>query len=298
MASASDTVLTLNNGIKMPALGLGVFQSGPEDTVNAVKTALSVGYRMIDTAAAYMNEAEVGKGILESGLSRDEVFVQTKLWLSDYGYDQTLHAFDRSMKKLKLETLDLYLLHWPAPNEFDKTLASWKAAAELYEQGRVRAIGVCNFSVTDLKNLMDAQGIMPVVNQVELHPFLAQPELQKTSDELGIITQAWSPIGGIIRYWGQPDSETDPLQNATLVSIAEKHQKTPAQIILRWHLQLGRSIIPKSVNSERIRENANLFNFELSPEEMTAISALNRNVRSGPDPEQVGTTTFDIKIED
>lgn len=289
-------LLKLNNGIEMPALGLGVYQSSPEDTVSAVKAALADGYRMVDTAAAYLNEEAVGQGLRECDVAREEVFVQTKLWMSDYGYDRTMHAFDRSMRKLGLDYLDLYLLHWPVPRQFDKTVDTWKAVEKILADGRVRAIGICNARAADLRNLIERTNVVPAVNQVELHPYFAQPELQKADRELGIITQAWSPIGGVARYWG--DGSKDPLTDETIAGIAAKYGKTNAQIILRWHIELGHSVIPKSVHADRIRENGDIFDFSLTPEEVGTISGLNVDARSGPDPEEVTPELFNFAIED
>lgn len=291
-------ILPLNNGVEMPLLGLGVYQSGHTEAVDAVKTALACGYRMIDTAAAYMNEEQVGRGIRESDVPRDEIFVQTKLWMSDYGFDRTLRAFDRSMRKLGLEILDLYLLHWPMPKQFDLTIESWKAAVKLLGEGRVRAIGMCNSSSTDLKRLADAAGVTPAVNQVELHPYFAQPELQTADREMGIVTQAWSPIGGVKRYWGKGAAQDDPLQDSAITGLAEKYGKTPAQIVLRWQIELGHSIIPKSVHANRIRENGEIFDFSLTADEVAAINAINRDERGGPNPAEVTPQVFDLKIED
>lgn len=287
---------TLHNGVVMPSVGLGVYQSSPEDTAQAVSTALGLGYRLIDTAAAYGNEQQVGEGIRNSGVAREDVFVTTKLWISDYGYDEALHAFDRSMGKLGLDTLDLYLLHWPMPNEWERTLGAWKAAEKLLADGRTRAIGVCNFSPDDLDRLAAETDIVPAVNQVELHPFFTQAPLRAAGERLGIVTQAWSPIGGVNRY--AADDGADPLTHATVTAIAERHGKTPAQVILRWHLEHGVSVIPKSVHEARIRENFDLFDFALSPEEVAAIDALDTGTRGGPDPAKVDTQTFSFKIED
>jgi diketogulonate reductase-like aldo/keto reductase len=290
--------LKLHNGVDLPALGLGVYQSGPNETVAAVQVALSNGYRMIDTAAAYFNEEHVGRALGETDIPRDEIFVQTKLWISDYGFDKALHAFDRSMGKLDLETLDLYLLHWPVPKEIDLTVESWKALIRLQEEGRVRAIGICNASMTDLSALIEATGVVPTVNQVELHPYLAQPGLRKAGADLGIVTQAWSPIGGVKRYHG-PGAETDdPLRDPVIVGLAEKHCKAPAQIILRWQIEHGNSIIPKSVRPERIRENGDIFDFTLSAEEVASVDALDRAERGGPDPAKVRQSLFNLVIED
>src|SRR4051812_11892361 len=223
--------LTLNNGVSMPAFGLGVYQSKPEETVEAVKSAIEGGYGLIDTAAAYFNEPQVGEGVRQSGVDRENIFITTKLWMSDYGYNETLHAFDRSMRKLGLDYLDLYLLHWPVPTDFDKTVAAYKAAEKLLTKKRVRAIGVCNFSPQHLKELRTRSSVTPAVNQVELHPFFPQKELREAGAKLGIVTQAWSPIGGVKRYWVQ-NSETpqDPLSHPTVARLSEKYGKTPAQI--------------------------------------------------------------------
>ncbi|MFB4204369.1 Morphine 6-dehydrogenase [wastewater metagenome] len=285
-------MLTLGNGLGMPAFGLGVFQSGPAETVEAVRTALADGYRLIDTATRYMNEAQVGQGIRESGVPRDDLFVQTKLWISDYDYDRALRSFDRSMEELGLETLDLYFLHWPVPKHFERTLESWKAAVRLLEEGRVRAIGVCNASPDDIRRLTEASGVTPAVNQVELHPYLAQPELRKANREMGVVTQAWSPIGGIKRYLGEAAATGDPLRDPVVVSLAERYGKTPAQIVLRWHIELGNSVIPKSVRAGRIHENGDIFDFSLTRDEVAAIEALDRGERGGPDPAEVTPETF------
>lgn len=289
--------LTLNNNLNMPMLGLGVYQSSAEETVFAVKEALNYGYRLIDTAAAYMNEEPVGQGIRESGIERSNIFVQTKLWMSDYGYDQTLHAFDRSMRKLGLDYLDLYMMHWPVPKQFDATVESWQAIAHLFTEKRIRALGVCNFSADDLDQLIERTGVTPMVNQVELHPYFTQEEIRREGQKRQIITQAWSPIGGVQRYWQGHDG-SDPLQDPVIIKIANKYNKSPAQIILRWHIELGNAVIPKSVSLKRIRENADIFNFSLSQEEVAAISALDSRKRGGPDPAEVTPQLFDFKIED
>ena len=298
MSTIKIPVLKLNNGVEMPALGLGVYQSPPEQTVEAVKTALEFGYRLVDTAAAYFNELQVGEGIRQSGIDRSEVFITTKLWISDYGFDQTLHAFDRSMRNLGLDYLDLYLLHWPVPKQFDKTVESWKAAETLLKEKRVRAIGICNAGPKHLDDLIARTDVAPAVNQVELSPFFSQPDLRAVHQRLGIITQAWSPIGGVNRYWTKSDGPGDPLRNPVITDIAQRHAKTPAQIILRWHIELGNSAIPKSVQPERIRENADIFNFSLDEAEVSAINSLDTGRRGGPDPELVDSQLFDIKIPD
>jgi len=300
VATSKGPVYKLNNGTEMPALGLGSFHSEPEKTVAAVRAAVADGYRLIDTAAAYLNEQQVGEGVRSSGISREEIFVITKLWISDYGYDQALHAFDRSLRKLGLDFLDLYLLHWPVPSAFETTVNSYKAAMKLLAEGRVRAIGVCNFRTIDLDKLIEQTGHIPAVNQVELHPFFNQLELRKADDKHGIITQAWSPIGGVKRYGAKASKEgaQDPLSYPTVALIAKNYGKTAAQIILRWQIELGTSPIPKSVRPERISENIDIFDFALTSEEVQAINALDTGERSGPDPEHVNPQTFSITIRD
>jgi len=275
-------VLTLNNGVTMPAVGFGVFQSGPAETVGAVKTAIGLGYRLIDTASAYANEAQVGEGVRESGVDRGDVFVTTKLKPDDCGYDSALSAFDASMAALGFDTLDLYLLHWPLPHRFETTVASWRAAERLLAEGRVRAIGVCNFTEAHLDRLMKQVEVTPALNQVEMHPFLVQDDLRRANAARGIVTQAWSPIGGVNRYWQSGD---DPLTAPVVVDLAKRHGKTPAQIILRWHVDRGVSVIPKSTNPKRIAENFALFDFSLSDDDIRAIDALDQNRRGGPDPD-------------
>jgi len=299
MALAKGPLYKLNNGIEMPALGLGVFHSEPEKTAAAVRLAIADGYRLIDTAAAYMNEEQVGEGIRSSGVAREHIFVTTKLWISDYGYDQTFHAFDQSLRKLGLHVLDLYLLHWPVPSAFENTVNSYKAAMTLLADGHVRAIGVCNFSPRDLDALIEHTGHIPAVNQVELHPFFNQRELRKADLKHGIITQAWSPIGGVNRYGKTATKELpDLLSHPTIVLLAKKNGRTPAQIVLRWQIELGNSPIPKSVHPERIAENIDIFDFALTSEEVQAIDALDTGKRGGPDPEQVSPETFPITIQD
>ena len=294
-----NPIIILNNGVTMPAVGLGVYRSSPEDTGGAVKAALDAGYRMIDTAAAYGNEVEVGQAIRESDAARDDVFIQTKLWVSDYSYDGAMHGFERSMKKLGFEQLDLYLLHQPAPAEFDRTIGAYKAAEKLLSDGRVRSIGVSNFSPAHIKQLMAETGIVPAVNQVELHPFFTQKALIDFHKKHNILTQAWSPIGGVQRYWlADAKPEDDPLTHPVIAVLAEKYSKTPAQIILRWHLELGISIIPKSVKTARIIENFDIFNFTLTAEEIASIDALDTGRRGGPDPEHSDRSVFTFKIED
>jgi diketogulonate reductase-like aldo/keto reductase len=289
----------LNNGIDMPALGLGVFHSEPEETVIAVSSALASGYRLIDTAAAYMNEQQVGEGIRAAGIPRNEIFVTTKVWMSDYGHDQTPRAFELSLRKLGLDYLDLYLVHWPVPSAFEATVAAYRAAIKLLADGQVRAIGVCNFSPCDLDNLIEQTGHIPAVNQVELHPFFHQRGLRDANDSHGIITQAWSPIGGIKRYGEKVKASKevqDPLSHPVVGQMAKKYGKTPAQIILRWQIELGTSPIPKSVRPARIAENINIFDFELTPDEVQAIDALETGKRGGPDPQLVTAHSFAITV--
>lgn len=293
--TATPTV-TLNNGVVLPALGFGVFQSPPAETTAAVETALKVGYRHIDTAAAYGNEREVGEGIRRSGIDRSEVFIETKVWVSDYGYDQTLHAFDKAIGKLGVEQLDLLILHQPAPDRFDKTLAAYKALEALLSDGKVRAIGVSNFMRRHLDRLLTDISVVPAVNQIELHPYFTQPDVQKADAEHGILTQAWSPIGGITFYPGFGDDRVSVMDDPLLRELAAAHGKTPAQVMLRWHLQEGRSAIPKSTNPGRIAENFDVFDFELSADELSRIDALDRGVRNGPDPDVPRPAFFDRVI--
>jgi 2,5-diketo-D-gluconate reductase A len=289
--------LTLNNGLTMPALGLGVFQSTPEQTTAAVQAALAAGYRNIDTAAAYGNEREVGEGIRSAGVDRSDVFIETKVWVSDYGYDQTLHAWEKAAGKLGVDYLDLLILHQPAPDRFDKTIAAYKALETLLADGRVRAIGVSNFMPHHLKQLLAETNVIPAVNQIELHPYFTQPDVQAIDAEHGILTQAWSPIGGITFYpgWGGEDRR-NVMEDAAIAAVAQSHGKTAAQVMLRWHLQQGRSAIPKSTNPARIAENFDVFDFELSADELAAIDALDSGVRNGPDPDEARLERFAMVI--
>ncbi|WP_419702961.1 aldo/keto reductase [Promicromonospora sp. NFX87] len=289
----SDATLTLNNAVELPPIGLGVFQTPPDATTSAVEEALRIGYRHVDTAAAYGNEREVGEGIRRSGVAREEVFVETKLWISDYGYDAALHAFDKSAGKLGVEQIDLLLLHQPLTSRFDLTLDAYRALETLLSDGRVRAIGVSNFMPEVLTRLLDETSVVPAVNQVELHPYFQQKELQALHAQHGILTQAWSPIGGITSYGGGEKSTFD---DPTLVEIAREHGKSPAQVMLRWHLQEGRSAIPKSVKAVRIAENFGVFDFELSPEQLAAIDGLDTGVRGGPDPDSITLENYGMPI--
>jgi 2,5-diketo-D-gluconate reductase A len=277
--------LVLNNGVTMPALGLGVFQSPPEETAAAVEAALNTGYRHLDTAAAYGNERQVGEGIRRSGLDRGEIFIETKVWVSDYGYDETLHAFDKAARKLGVDQLDLLILHQPAPDRFDRTVAAYQGLEKLLADGKVRAIGVSNFMRHHLTDLLARTEVVPAVNQIELHPYFSQPDVQKVDAEHGILTQAWSPIGGITFYPGWGEHRRNVLEDPAIGAIAAAAGKTPAQVMLRWQLQHGRSAIPKSTNPSRIAENFDVFGFELTDEQMAAVDALDTGVRNGPDPD-------------
>ena len=281
--TAKSPSLTLNNGVQMPALGLGVFQSPPVETAGAVEAALAIGYRLIDTAAAYSNEREVGEGIRRSGIPRDEVFIETKVWISDYGYDATLHACEKSARKLRVEQLDL-LLHQPLSSAFDRTLEAYRALEKLHADGRVRAVGVSNFMPEHLDRLLSAASVLPAVNQIEVHPYFQQTALQRVHAQHGIATQAWSPIGGVIAYGGRAKTT---LADPALLDIARQHGKSAAQVMLRWHLQEGRSAIPKSVKPARIAENFDVFDFELTREQAAAIDALETEVRGGPEPDSI-----------
>jgi len=288
--------ITPNNGVTMPALGLGVFQSAPEETAAAVATALEVGYRHIDTAAAYGNEREVGEGIRRSGLERSEIFVETKVWVTDYGDDETLHAFQKATRKLGVEQLDLFILHQPVPHVFDRTIAAYKALEKLLADGVVRSIGVSNFTPAHLARLAEQTEVVPAVNQVELHPYFVQPELQKVDADLGILTQAWSPIGGITFYPGWGEQRRSVLSDPTIAQVAAAHGKSPAQVMLAWHLQQGRSAIPKSTNPSRIAENFDVLDIALSSEELTTLDGLDTGTRSGPDPDERNEARFERVI--
>jgi 2,5-diketo-D-gluconate reductase A len=264
--------ITLNNGVEIPQLGFGVFQVPPDEVVEPVATALQAGYRLIDTAAVYGNETGVGKAIADSGVPRDELFITTKLWNTDQGYDSTLRAFDASLEKLGLETVDLYLIHWPTPAR-DLYVDTWKALTKLYEDGRTRAIGVSNFTIHTLNRLREESRIIPAVNQIELHPHWPQAELREYHQEHQIATQAWSPIG----------QGKGLLDDPQVIALAKAHDRTPAQVVLRWHMQLGVIAIPKSVTPSRIAENLEVFDFDLDDGEMGILSSLAPN-RVGPDP--------------
>lgn len=278
MTTNETTMPTLefNDGNRIPQLGFGVFQVEPEDTVGAVLHALKTGYRLIDTAAMYGNEAEVAEAITSSGLDRSQVFVTTKLWNDDHGYDRTLRAFERSLERLSFEWVDLYLIHWPAPSQ-DKYVETWQAMCELKQEGRARSIGVSNFLPEHIERIIDATGVVPAVNQVELHPRLQQRALRSFNDEHGIVTESWSPLGrGAL------------LDDPAINEIAASIDRTPAQVLLRWNVQLGSVVIPRSVKPSRIEENAQLFDFELDSSQMEAIESLDRQQRIGPNPARFG----------
>ena len=282
--------LTLNNGVEIPALGFGVFQTPPDETRAAVEAALSAGYRHIDTAAAYGNEREVGEAIANSGIDRHEVFIETKIWISDYGYDQTLHGFEKSAAKLGVDEIDLLILHQALPSEFDKTLDAYQALETLLADGKVRAIGVSNFMVDHLTALLDKATVVPAVNQIEVHPYFAQHEVQAFGAKHGVLSQAWSPIGGITFY--RDGEHTSTLQDPVIGEIAQAHAKSPAQVMLRWHVQQGRSAIPKSTNPARIAENLDVFDFELTAEQLAAIDGLDTGKRGGPEPAAITLEAF------
>ncbi|WP_433337258.1 aldo/keto reductase [Spirillospora sp. CA-294931] len=269
--------VTLNNGITMPRLGFGVWQIPDDEAERAVRTAIEAGYRSIDTAAVYENEAGTGRGLKAAGVPREELFVTTKLWNDDQGYDRALRAFDASMERLGLDVLDLYLIHWPLPGH-GRYLGTWRALEKLQADGRVRAIGVSNFTAETLQRLIDESGTVPAVNQIELHPYFQQNAMRALHADHGIHTEAWSPLG----------QGRGLLEDPALAEIAARHDRTPAQVVLRWHLQLGNVVIPKSVTPSRIAENLDVFGFELSEADMTAIGGMDAGTRLGPDPDTMG----------
>jgi diketogulonate reductase-like aldo/keto reductase len=285
---------TLNNGVEMPALGLGVFQTPPDETRDAVQAAVASGYRHIDTAAAYGNERQVGEGLHSSDLDRSEVFLETKIWITDYGYDETLHGFGKSARKLGVDQIDLLILHQALPAAMDRTLEAYRALETLLADGKVRAIGVSNFMVEHLTTLLEHATVVPAVNQIEVHPYFQQREVQDFGTEQGILTQAWSPIGGITFY--RDGSHGSTLKDPVIAGIAKAHGRTAAQVMLRWGLQHGRSVIPKSTQPSRIAENINVFDFELSADELAAIGGLDTGWRGGPEPDAVTLEMFGREI--
>ncbi|MFJ1901225.1 aldo/keto reductase [Streptomyces sp. NPDC088115] len=265
--------LTLNNGVEMPQLGFGVWQVPDDEAAKAVATAIESGYRSIDTAAIYRNEGGTGKAIAASGVARDELFVTTKLWNSEQGYDSTLRAFDASLDKLGLDYVDLYLIHWPVPAK-DAYVDTYRAFEKIYADGRARAIGVSNFLPEHLERLLGETSVVPALNQIELHPQLQQAESRALHAKHGILTEAWSPLG----------SGKGLLEVPTVVAVARKHDRTPAQAVLRWHLQTGHVVIPKSVTPSRIAENIDVFDFELDEDDLAAFAALDEGKRLGSHP--------------
>jgi 2,5-diketo-D-gluconate reductase A len=278
MATDKSTIptLDLNDGNHIPHLGFGVFQVEPQDTEDAVLHALKMGYRLVDTAALYGNESEVARAVAASELDRSDVFVTTKVWNDDHGRSRTLKAFESSLARLGTDWVDLYLIHWPAPVQ-GKYVETWEALCECKEAGRARSIGVSNFLVEHLERIIDATGVTPAVNQVELHPRLQQQELRDFHREHGIVTESWSPLG-----------RGSLLDDPVVEQVAAATGRTPAQVLLRWNVQLGCVVIPRSVRPQRIEENAQIFDFELSDEQMAAIARLDRGERIGPDPARFG----------
>jgi 2,5-diketo-D-gluconate reductase A len=268
--------VSLSDGIEIPQVGFGVFQVPPDETQRAVEDALAAGYRHIDTAAAYRNERGVAAGIAASGVPRSEIFITTKLWNAEQGFESTLAAFDKSIEALDSEVVDLYLIHWPVPSR-DLFVDTWRAFERIHAEGGARSIGVSNFRVEDLERLERETETRPTVNQIELHPLLQQAELRAWHAEHGIATEAWSPL-----------AQGEVLKDDTLMTIAAHHGRTVAQVILRWHLQLGNVVIPKSVTPARVRENFDIFDFELSEDDLAAIARLDAGHRTGPDPGTFG----------
>lgn len=272
--SISPTTVSFHDGRSAPQLGIGLWQVEDDSAGSIVKTAIDIGYRSIDTAAIYGNEAGVGRGIAESSVKRDELFITTKLWNDRHGHASTKTAFDESLEKLGLDYVDLYLIHWPVP-KVGLFVEAWECMIQLHDEGRAKSIGVCNFNINHLQQLLDETGALPVVNQIELHPHFQQAELREFHAEHDIITEAWSPLGRG-RMWDEP----------TLNGIAHKHKRSVAQVMLRWHMQLGNMVIPKSATPSRLEENWRTFDFKLDDDDMTAIASLDKpDGREGPDPE-------------
>lgn len=291
--------ITLNNGVRMPALGLGLFLAPAAQTAASVECAVAAGYRLFDTAAAYLNEREVGDGLRRTGLPRTEFFVTTKLWVTKFGYDTALTAFDDSTRRLGVDYVDLFLLHWPLAGDFDRTLAAYAAMEKLLADGRVRAIGVSNFLPQHVDALRARTAVIPAVNQVELHPYFAQAETRAANARLGIVTQSWAPIGGIYsrRPAAVPPAQSHPLEHPVIRDLAARYGKTPAQVIIRWHLEHGLAVIPKSVNPARIRENFDVFDFRLAAEDTHRIDALDTGRRAGPDPAVFAVGSYAVDVD-
>ena len=297
--SKTSPLLVLNNGVRMPALGLGVFLAPADQAAGAVSTAIQNGYRLIDTASAYLNERAVGEGVRNSGVPRDDLFITTKLWPGQYGYDEAMRGFDGSLSRLGLGYINLYLLHWPVPTNFAATVQAYKAIDKLRADGRIRAIGVCNFLPQHLQKLHEETGLVPALNQIELNPFYTQPETRAAHAERGIVTQAWAPIGGT--YLRNKNAVTNgadtPLTHSLITGLADTYGKTPAQVIIRWHLDHGFSAIPKSVHTERIVENFDVFDFALTAEEIARIDALDTGVRAGGNPETFTADSYPTDVD-
>lgn len=267
--------VTLNNGVRIPQLGFGVWKVPNDEAKPAVSKAIEIGYRLIDTAMIYKNEEGVGQAVKESGIPREELFITTKVWNSDHGYDNTLRAFDDNLQRLGMDYVDLYLIHWPAP-QFDQYVDTYKALETLYKGGRVKAIGVCNFDINHLERIMEECEVVPVVNQVECHPYFQQKELKDFCKKSNIIVEAYSPLM----------NGKDVLKDEVIKGLAEKYRRTPAQVILRWHIQTGVVVIPKSVTPSRIEENFNVFDFELNEEDMSKIAHIDKGIRNGGIPSE------------
>ncbi|WP_378941414.1 aldo/keto reductase [Paracoccus sp. R86501] len=269
----TQPMMTLNDGHKMPQLGTGIWQIDDAKTPQVVQQALSAGYRLIDGAAAYKNERGMGEGIRNSDVPRDQIFVTSKLWNDAQGYDQALRTFDETMKRTGLDKLDLFLIHWPLP-KLDAYVETWKALIRLREEGRVTSIGVANFHENHLQRLIDETGVTPALNQIELHPSLAQTQMRKVNERLGIVTQSWTPLG-----------RGDSFEAPAVTQIAERLDRSPAQVILRWHIQHGLSVIPKSEHPDRLAQNFAVLDFELTADDMAALDGLDNDHRTGPHPD-------------
>ncbi len=273
--SLNQTYLHFHDGRSAPQLGLGTWRLKDGQAIPAIKTAVASGYRSIDAAYIYYNEADVGQGIAQCGVPREDLFVSTKVWNTRHGHDSTKAALHESLDRLKLDYIDLYLIHWPVPKE-NNYVQAWEALIQLRDEGLAKSIGVCNFQINHLQNLLDKTGVTPVVNQIELHPYFQQEKLRAYHEDHGIITEAWSPLG-----------QGTTLKDPVILEIAQKHQKTPAQIILRWQIQLQNMVIPKSANPERIKQNIDVWNFTLDESDLERIAGLDKaDGRIGPDPER------------